>query len=65
VLDFLARALQLNLKRGGMHVDPAIVASDGFMINLQTALLRFAEPFLDANFSKVVACLPHILQSVN
>jgi ubiquitin conjugation factor E4 B len=61
VLDYFARALQLNLKRGGMHVDPATVASDGFMINLQSALLRFAEPFLDANFSKVLAlaCLAH------
>ena len=43
----------MNIKRGGMHVDPVTVASDGFMINLQTVLLRFAEPFMDSKFTKV------------
>lgn len=53
VLNFLARTIQLNVKRDGSHVDPATVASDGFMLNLSIALLRFAEPFLDSKFSKV------------
>ena len=43
----------MNVKRGGMQVDPETVASDGFMINLQTVLLRFAEPFMDSKYSKV------------
>lgn len=41
-----------------MQVDPALVASDGFMINLQTSLLRLAEPFLDAKFTKVSGVIP-------
>lgn len=53
VLNYLAQAVQLNVKRGGSHVDPATVASDGFMLNLSVTLLRFSEPFLDAKFSKV------------
>lgn len=61
VLNFLARTIQLNIKRDGSHVDPATVASDGFMLNLSIALLRFAEPFLDSKFSKVE--LFHALQT--
>ncbi|KAG8884379.1 hypothetical protein FRB97_004388 [Tulasnella sp. 331] len=53
VLDYLASALNLNLKRGGMQVDRTQVASDGYMINLQIVLLRLAEPFLDAKFTKI------------
>jgi ubiquitin conjugation factor E4 B len=29
------------------------VATDSFMVNLQSVLLRFAEPFMDAKYSKV------------
>lgn len=36
-----------------MRVNPATVASDGFMVNVQAVLLRFAEPFVDATYSKV------------
>ncbi|KAF8510860.1 ubiquitin elongating factor core-domain-containing protein [Gautieria morchelliformis] len=53
VLAYFARAVNLNLKRGGMQVDFATVASDAFMINLHTILLRFAEPFMDAKYSKM------------
>ncbi|KAG9010260.1 hypothetical protein FRB94_010788 [Tulasnella sp. JGI-2019a] len=53
VLDYFATALNLNLKRGGMQVDRAQVASDGYMINLQVTLLRLAEPFIDAKFTKI------------
>ena len=41
------------MKRGAMQVDYATVATDSFMVNLQSILLRFAEPFMDAKYSKV------------
>ena len=53
VLQYFSRVVSLNVKRGGMQVDFDTVASDGFMINLQIILLRFAEPFMDAKYSKV------------
>ncbi|KDN45409.1 hypothetical protein RSAG8_04996, partial [Rhizoctonia solani AG-8 WAC10335] len=53
VLKYLSTVLNINVKRAGAHVDPRTVASDGFMINLQAVLLRFAEPFLDAKYSKI------------
>ena len=34
-------------------VDPTTVATDSFMLNMQAVLLRFAEPFMDANHTKV------------
>lgn len=34
-------------------VDPTTVASDSFMLSMQGVLLRFAEPFMDANYTKV------------
>lgn len=36
-----------------MQVDPDTVASDSFMVNIQSVLYRFAEPFMDANYTKV------------
>jgi ubiquitin conjugation factor E4 B len=53
VLDYFARVISLNVKRAGMQVDPATVASDSFMLNIQTVLYRFAEPFMDPNYTKV------------
>ncbi|KAH9819920.1 ubiquitin elongating factor core-domain-containing protein [Melampsora americana] len=53
VLQFWAQVIQLNLKRAAMQVDPAIVSSDGFIINTQAVLLQFAGPFLDPQFSKI------------
>ncbi|KAF9533152.1 ubiquitin elongating factor core-domain-containing protein [Crepidotus variabilis] len=53
VLDFFARVISLNAKRAGMQVDQATVASDSFMFNIQTVLYRFAEPFIDANYTKM------------
>ncbi len=35
------------------EVDPATVASDSFMVNVHLILLRFAEPFMDAQYTKV------------
>ncbi|EJC98051.1 uncharacterized protein FOMMEDRAFT_171416 [Fomitiporia mediterranea MF3/22] len=53
VLGYFSRVVSLNVKRGGMQVDFATVASDGFMVNLHAVLLRFAEPFMDAQYSKI------------
>ncbi|KAG6890617.1 hypothetical protein C0995_006593 [Termitomyces sp. Mi166 len=53
VLQWFARVISLNSRRAGTHVDPETVASDSFMVNLQTILLRFAEPFMDASYSKM------------
>jgi ubiquitin conjugation factor E4 B len=36
------------------QVEPETVATDSFMVNLQSILLRFAEPFMDANYTKVI-----------
>lgn len=52
-----------------MQVDPNTVASDSFMVNMQSVLLRFAEPFMDANYTKacflsaIVICRSHMMFS--
>ncbi|CAE6424178.1 unnamed protein product [Rhizoctonia solani] len=53
VLEYFFTVLNINVKRTGDHVDPTTVASDGFMINLQAVMLRFAEPFLYGKYSKI------------
>ncbi|KAI0661957.1 ubiquitin conjugation factor E4 [Cubamyces menziesii] len=53
VLQYFARAVNINRKRAGMQVDPATVSSDCFMMNLQIILLMFCEPFMDATYSKM------------
>ncbi|KIY45637.1 hypothetical protein FISHEDRAFT_48948 [Fistulina hepatica ATCC 64428] len=53
VLQYFAHVVSLNYRRAGMHINPATVSSDSFMVNLQTVLLRFAEPFMDAKYSKM------------
>ncbi|GAA5900931.1 hypothetical protein JCM8208_007568 [Rhodotorula glutinis] len=53
VLDFLGHAAQLNAKRAAMRVDPSTVSTEGFVHNLHYVLLRFAEPFMDAGYSKI------------
>ncbi len=35
------------------QVDHRTVATDGFLVNLQVVLLKLAEPFMDAQFSKI------------
>ena len=37
-----------------MQVDPNTVSSDTFVTNIQALLLRFCEPFMDANYTKVI-----------
>ncbi|KAI0789740.1 ubiquitin elongating factor core-domain-containing protein [Abortiporus biennis] len=53
VLQYFARIVLLNNRRAGMQVDAATVASDAFVVNAQTILLRFCEPFMDANYTKI------------
>jgi len=53
VLTFFASVLNMNWRRTGSHVDPRTVASDGFILNCQAILLRLAEPFMDARYSKL------------
>ncbi|KAJ7134672.1 ubiquitin elongating factor core-domain-containing protein [Mycena epipterygia] len=53
VLEYFARVVSLNVKRAGMQVEAETVATDSFMVNLQSILLRFAEPFMDANYTKM------------
>ncbi|KAL1950354.1 hypothetical protein VTO73DRAFT_5478 [Trametes versicolor] len=53
VLQYFARAININRKRAGMQVDPATVSTDSFMMNLQIILLMFCEPFMDASYSKM------------
>ncbi|KAJ3574715.1 hypothetical protein NP233_g1573 [Leucocoprinus birnbaumii] len=53
VLQYFARVISLNKKRAGTHVDPETVASDSFMVNLQGILYKFADPFIDATYSKM------------
>ena len=53
VLGYFGRVASLNAKRAAMRVDPNTVSSEGYIIHLHSILLRFAEPFLDAGFTKV------------
>ncbi|PCH40023.1 hypothetical protein WOLCODRAFT_88418 [Wolfiporia cocos MD-104 SS10] len=53
VLQYFARIIALNERRAGSHVELETVASDSFMVNVQAILLRFCEPFMDANYTKV------------
>ncbi|TBU62234.1 ubiquitin elongating factor core-domain-containing protein [Dichomitus squalens] len=53
VLQYFARAINLNRKRAGMQVDMLTVSSDSFIMNLQIILLQFCEPFMDAQYSKM------------
>ncbi|KAL9938868.1 hypothetical protein V8E36_002587 [Tilletia maclaganii] len=62
VIEFWAKACRLNIKRGAMRVQPNLVSSDGFMVNLFELLVRFAEPFMDAGYSKIDRIDPQYLR---
>lgn len=53
VLQYFARVISLNARRAGSHVGAGTVATDSFMVNLQTVLYMLAEPFMDVNYVKV------------
>ncbi|RIA98699.1 ubiquitin elongating factor core-domain-containing protein [Glomus cerebriforme] len=44
VLSYFARVIKLNEKRTQMQVDPSQVGTDGFLMNLSSVSLTFAEP---------------------
>jgi ubiquitin conjugation factor E4 B len=53
MLDWFAMTVNKNHKRRAIQVDPKIVSSDGFMVNVTVILDRLCEPFMDASFSKI------------
>ncbi|KDN44722.1 hypothetical protein K437DRAFT_256865 [Tilletiaria anomala UBC 951] len=53
MLRYWGRACDLNAKRAGMRVKASAVSTDAFMVNLFELTLRFAEPFMDASYSKI------------
>lgn len=53
LLKYFGQIIDLNHKRVAIHVDPATVSSDAFMINITSILLRFSEPFIDVMGSKI------------
>jgi ubiquitin conjugation factor E4 B len=54
VLNYIAKAIELNSKRGQMQVDKKLVCSDGFIHNLLQVCKRLCEPiYLDHSFSKL------------
>ncbi|GAA98825.1 uncharacterized protein L969DRAFT_95506 [Mixia osmundae IAM 14324] len=53
VLNHWAHIANQNAKRSAIQQDKMRIASDGVMINLQTVLTQFAEPFMDASYSKM------------
>lgn len=54
VLDWFSAALAQNEKRKALRVDPATVASDGFMVNIVAVLNKFADPFISITADKVI-----------
>ncbi|MCO5585316.1 hypothetical protein L7F22_039249 [Adiantum nelumboides] len=53
VLAYWGTACELNKKRGAMRVRSKEVSSDSFMVNLFELVMRFCEPFMDLNYSKI------------
>ncbi|TKA55862.1 hypothetical protein B0A49_10202 [Cryomyces minteri] len=53
MLDWFALTINANHKKRAMRVDPRIVSSDGFMVNVAVCLDQLCEPFMDATFSKI------------
>jgi ubiquitin conjugation factor E4 B len=53
MLDWFALTVNKNHKRRAIQVDPKVVSSDGFMLNVTVILDRLCEPFMDASFSKI------------
>jgi ubiquitin conjugation factor E4 B len=53
MLNWLALTVNKNHKRRALQVDPKVVSTDGFMLNVTVILDRLCEPFMDASFSKI------------
>ncbi|KAG1857712.1 ubiquitin elongating factor core-domain-containing protein [Suillus subalutaceus] len=56
VLEYFATVVCLNVKCAGMQ--------DGFMVSLQSVLLRFAEPFMDARYTKMDPATPNFISDI-
>ncbi|KZT60276.1 hypothetical protein CALCODRAFT_429528 [Calocera cornea HHB12733] len=52
-LAMFSHVLNSNWRRSGSRVRPETVGSDGLFVNLQMVLHKFAEPFIDANYTKI------------
>jgi ubiquitin conjugation factor E4 B len=53
LLNWFALCVNKNHKKRAMRVDPKVVSSDGFMINITSVLDQLCEPFMDARFGKI------------
>lgn len=53
ILDWFAFCVNKNHKKRAMRVDPRIVSTDGFMVNITSVLDQLCEPFMDAKFGKI------------
>ena len=53
ILDWFALCVNKNHKKRAMQVDPKVVSTDGFMVNISSVLDQLCEPFMDARFSKI------------
>ncbi|CAO1625779.1 unnamed protein product [Sympodiomycopsis kandeliae] len=62
VLRYWGRIAELNRRRGAMRVRRDKVGTDGFTVNTWETLQRFAEPFMDATFSKIDKIDPEYLR---
>lgn len=53
LLAFFGKIIDLNHKRMAMRVDSTIISSDGLMLNILSLLLKFSEPFIDIQGSRI------------
>lgn len=53
ILDWFALCVNRNHKKRAMRVDPKVVSTDGFMVNITSVLDQLCEPFMDARFGKI------------
>ncbi|KAI9297406.1 U-box-domain-containing protein [Neoconidiobolus thromboides FSU 785] len=53
VIELISVILKSNIKRSGMQVDMNTVSSDRFLNNINQLLLKFSQPFLDPQHSKI------------
>ncbi|KAI8823342.1 ubiquitin elongating factor core-domain-containing protein [Fimicolochytrium jonesii] len=53
VLQYFGTAIESNVKRGRMQVDPHEVSSDGFMYSLLQTSLLLTDPIMDSKYSKL------------
>ncbi len=52
IIDFFARAAQLNVNRSKMHIDYKTVSPDGLIMNMFHVLLKLSTPFIGSGNPK-------------